>query len=300
MVCSVTYNGFYINLVRMNQRRQFMESQLKLAGLDDIIKRWNGIDAVTDLNVAETSYIPGHWKSPKWMLSKSEIACFESHRAIWNNLIESSTGPFVVLEDDTVLSKYFCEIVNIIVNANIDFDVIKIDGVCKDRRFSDPVKIGVSCDTVIETRHIVQTIWSSGGYIVSRQGAYKLLQWSNSYSDSVDDFLFCPRPNYALLQLFPAVCIQGMILYSDSGLTGHNSLFRHAEDISSPIVDQRSNGPLLYRVIRETKRGLRRASRSLLCDIPLKRNGGFIGRVPLASDLVKLQHQKYTTKNSYH
>ena len=292
MVNSIHYIGYYINVDRMTKRRQFMETQLHNAGLDDLIMRWIGIDAKTDIDLEATSYLPGRWNSPRWELSTVEVACFESHRAIWNYMIENSTGPVVILEDDVILSKDFHNLVNGIVDSNIYFDVIKLDGICKTRRFSDPVQMNIRDDSIFEVRRIVQAISSSGGYMVSRHGAHKLLQWSTTFSNTVDAFIFCPRHSYILLQLFPAVCAQGVILFSDSGLTGHNSLFRHAEDIPTSVVDKRNNGPILYRAIREAKRGSRRVKRSLFSDKLLKRNGGFIGHVPLASDLVTLQSQK--------
>ena len=292
MIDTALYTGFYINIDRMSRRQQFMENQIKLVGLDNVIKRWVGIDATSNLDITNSSFIPGHWKAPKWNLSAVEVAIFESHRAIWSYLLKYSNRPLVVLEDDVVLSSEFHHIVNSLINANIVYDVIKLDGIHKVRRFSSPVSIESNTITSFEVRPIVQTVWSACGYLVSRQGARKLMQWSTSYSDCVDDFLFRPRPNYSLLQLFPAACIQGMLLFSNSNHSDETSFFGHGEDTQSSERDKRDNGPIMYRVMRETKRGFKRLERSLFFDKHLLREGGFIGRVPLSSDLSLMQTQK--------
>ncbi len=284
--------GFFINVRSMSRRRTFMQHQLEHLGLNDIIQVWPAVDAADDNSIANSSYAPGHWRSVKWELTRVEIACFESHREIWRHVADNNDKLALVLEDDVILSSRFRSAISNLANSEIELDVTKFDGVHKRQRFGAAITVETLKPDGFEVRPIVQGIWSAAGYLVSNEGAHKLLEWSESYCDSVDDFLFRPRPGYRLFQLFPAVCAQGGVIFNHTKLTGENELFWHGEMQSARMRVKRNKGPIIYSAFRESKRGVRRLGRVLFLDNLLLQQDGHIGRVPFATDLKRLSHPR--------
>ena len=266
-----------------------MQNQLRSMELQDFIDRWPAVDAANYQDLASSSYSPGHWSSTKWELTKFEVAVFESHRGIWRHTAESGGGPIVVLEDDVVLSSRFREVMVHLAAIDNCFDVVKLDGIDKIRRFGAPLVVCSDLMPDLVIRPIVQTIWSAAGYVLSNDGAKKLLRWSNKYSVGVDDFLFNPKVDYRLYQLFPAVCAQGMTLLPRRELMDKQSHLVRGENSPSYVAERRNGGPFAFRVVREVRRGMRRLERILYDDRRLVRDRGFIGVVPLANDLSRIR-----------
>ena len=281
----VNSRGYFINVEGMPRRRAHMHDQLRSMELHDVIDRWPAVDAADYQDLANTSYAPGHWRSAKWELSKFEVAVFESHRSIWQQMVQTGEGPVVVLEDDVVLSNRFREVMVDLAMIDSHFDVVKLDGIFKTRRFGPPLEMESYTQLNFAIRPIVQTISSAAGYILSNEGAAKLVGWSTSYSDGVDDFLFQPRDDYRLYQAFPAVCAQGVTLLSRRELVETQPLFVRGENAPNYVAARRSGGPIAFRMVREIKRGMRRLRRILFEDKRLIGSSGFIGVVPLADDL---------------
>lgn len=280
-----SFHGYFINVDGMVQRRTHMQDQLKSMGLHEIIDRWPAVDAGELQDITSTPYSPGHWRSEKWELTRFEVAVFESHRRIWRRIAEAPGELVVVLEDDVVLSNRFSEIMGHLAAIDDCFDVVKLDGVDKIRRFGAPLDLSIDSIPNLEIRPICQTIWSAAGYVVSKTGADRLLKWSNEYSVGVDDFLFQPRLGYRLYQLFPAVCAQGMTLLPRQELMDEQSYLVRGENSPKYVTPRRNRGPLVFRVAREIKRGMGKLRCILYDDKRLISENGFVGVVPLAYDL---------------
>ena len=262
-----------------------MEEQLRSLHLHDAVTRWPATDASGKLDLASIVYVPGRWKAPKWQLTDVEIAVFESHRRIWQQVAETGGGPVVVLEDDTLLSERFCNVITLLTLASDGYDVVKLDGIDKVRRFGAPMFFGANSSSDIVVRPIFQTISSAAGYMLSNEGANKLMMWSSSYSDGVDDFLFRPRKGYHLFQLFPAVCAQGTTLLPKQELQEQQSFLVRGESSATYRYARKHKGPMLFRMIREVRRGIRRLGREFFSDKQIYKEDGFIGKVPLEPDL---------------
>jgi glycosyl transferase family 25 len=134
----------------------------------------------------------------KWGLSKSKIACFESHRRIWAHALNSGMTTVLIFEDDLRLSRHAAEVVRRLMASSGAFDVVKID-------YSPKVLPYGPADQIndMNVRALLETASSAGGYIVSRSGCRKLLDWSQTYSDHLDDFIFMPRPDWRVFKHFP-------------------------------------------------------------------------------------------------
>lgn len=94
-----------INLLASIARRQAMENHLCELGLaptffeaiDGRKLAEDEVNAVYDENQAKTT----HWGK----LTRGEIGCALSHRAVWKDLIDSGESGWIVLEDDAVLAQ---------------------------------------------------------------------------------------------------------------------------------------------------------------------------------------------------
>lgn len=281
--------GYYINLERMTARREFMDSQLSMHGLEDVFARWEGVDA-TGLRIDSVeNYAPGQQgQDPqppsRWRLSGVEVAIFESHRQIWEDLVKRELPYAFILEDDIKLSASFHDVIEQIETISTTVDVLKLDRVRRLRRFGSPL-VGFR----LEIRPILwQRVYSCGAYLVSREGAKKLLHWSTSYSDLVDAFVFSPRRNYRLYQLFPAIALQGHVMRN---LTSHEDGYVPTGSVPDVRVQRTpaDKGPLWFRLRREARLGLKRIPQLLGGDRKLRQEGGWIGMVPLAFDLKKYE-----------
>lgn len=277
--------GFYINLERMRSRGEFMEHQLQTLGLSQDFARSQGFEAAELTAETIKNHLPGE-KRPgtrgyfRWQMSKVEIAIFESHRRIWQQVVDAGNPYAIILEDDAKLSSSLPDIIEKLERAAPVVDVIKLDWIRRFRRFGPPV---AAFD--VEIRPIVeQRLPSAAAYLISQAGAQKLLEWSSPYSDLVDAFIFQPRANYRLYQLFPAVAAQGLTLGKQACPDGPPMPTGSIPDLEI-AREPASRGPLWFTIVREGRLGLDRARRFFGGDRKLAKEGGWIGLVPLAEDL---------------
>ena len=277
--------GFYINLERMRSRREFMEHQFQTLGLCEDFARSQGFDAAELTAETMKNYLAGE-KLPRtrgyfrWQLSRVEIAIFESHRRIWQQVVDAGQPYAIILEDDAKLSSLLPNIMEKLERATPFVDVIKLDWIRRFRRFGPPV---AAFD--LEIRPIVeQRLSSAAAYLITQTGAQKLLEWSLPYSDLVDAFIFQPRASYRLYQIFPAVAVQGLILGKQVGTDGPPMPTGSVPDLGIPRVPE-SKGPRWFTIVREGRLGLERVRRFCGGDRKLAKEGGWIGFVPLAEDL---------------
>lgn len=194
----------YINLDRAPQRADHMARILSVAGLGNRAERTVAIDGRTD--VLRDGYRPSFW-SHQWRMDRVEMACLESHRRVWQRIVELDVMQAVVLEDDVLLAPGFKDAVENIIAGAPDFDCIKLDGVPLTVRLGPPVSCGP-----VSIRPLMQRLFSSAGYLVSRRGAARLIAETNDFRDPIDLLTFVVRPGWKMFQADPAVCAQGMLL----------------------------------------------------------------------------------------
>ncbi len=266
----------FINLDRVPERARFMEGQARKVGIDAQIDRIAATDALTE--APSDRYRPHGW-GPRWELSRSEIACFESHRRCWQRLRDEGLSHAVILEDDVILSTRLPEAVAALCAAGPPADVVKLDGVRQMVRYGSRIPVGAS---EFGLRAILQTVHSAGCYLVSAAGADKLLAASASFCDHLDDFVFNPRAAWSIAQIEPAVALQAVLAagFHASGEVGQSERTRQAG-----INAAKARGPLPYRVLKEARRSARALRWRLYADRRLRAGGGRIGPVPLAADL---------------
>jgi len=263
-----------INLDRVPERAVFMQAQCAAAGFDDV-RRFSAVDAAT--MTASPRYRPARWGA-YWSLLPSEVAVFESHRALWE-VIAASNNPAVVLEDDVLLSRAAARLCGVLAGRAEAFDMVKLDGLSWPMRLGPETIVG---DAAL--RPLESVVPSAAAYLLSPAGARLLLRRSQSYCDHLDDFITRRHPGYRAFQLVPAVAMQAM--FADlSGLSDLQQSIAGSERTSSAPRARAPKGPALYRLGKEVRRGAQKLSRRLWRDRLLQKRGGHVGEIPLASDL---------------
>jgi GR25 family glycosyltransferase involved in LPS biosynthesis len=116
-----------------------------------------------------------------------EIGNFGSHYLAWKHLVKSNLENLVVFEDDSLLKDNFVEKYNIaMINTPADFDVLSI--------YVDPNQYGRFTEETKINKYIATGYqdWSTLCYVVSRQGAEKLLKYvkENGMDYPTDWFIF--------------------------------------------------------------------------------------------------------------
>lgn len=270
---------YYINLDRVPARAAFMEGQLSPHSSCLRVERFAAVDAAIPGAIDGSGYSPGIFR-PRYEMSDSEIACFLSHRALWERVAEGTEECALLMEDDILVGSQFGQIVQALAEYHAAFDVVKLDGVGNAGLFGPLVSFGE-----IATRPILREEPSAAAYLITRKAARRLLDMSRSFSDHLDDFIFRPRRNWACFQIFPAQAIQGMFSAS-----GYLPEFAEGVSISERTQNARINkivsrGPIIYRTAKEMRRAWRRLRRVTYADAQLLKAGGHIGEVPLAENL---------------
>ena len=267
----------YINLERVPERRKFMEKEIKKAGLNNV-QRFSAIDAKQNEALSQTNFFSG--TGDRWALPRSAIACFESHRAVWQIAVDQELDTIVVFEDDVLLSPDIAEILIRLMSSSKKFDVVKLDigGIhAKCGEYSEIAGLPV--------RKLLNRVDSASGYILSMHGAKELLKRSTQYGDTLDDFIFTPSKDWRMYQLFPAAVAQ--VVY----LTKFNDKFSHlteqkvveSEREEDPEINQKnlSRGPIWFRIRKEFMRMVNKLIWKLYGKNKLISLGGYYGLVPI-------------------
>lgn len=108
-------------------------------------------------------------------LSFCERACFHSHYRLWEECIKSNI-PFIILEDDVIFEREFCNIVDI---YKSDFEYVRLMYLFdRDVREIDS-NFYISFGTVSGTQ----------GYYLTPNGASKFLKHAKNYLHCVDNYM---------------------------------------------------------------------------------------------------------------
>lgn len=195
---------FLVNLDRQEDRLAYMWDCLERLGLADATERFPAIDAT---KVTVQSGFQRKASSGYFALSPSEVAIWATHRAIWQMIVDQQLPQAIILEDDLVFWPGFKDAVAELAAHARDFDAIKLDGIRFLQRFGKPRAMGT-----LSVRRIHHESPSTAAYMISLEGAKRLLAEFETYHTQVDLQIFSPRPGWRMLQLYPAIAVQGMFL----------------------------------------------------------------------------------------
>lgn len=190
--------SYVINLDRAPERLAAITAQFQALALE--FTRQAAVDSTT---ISDRAGQPSHLP-----LSKGEIACFLSHRLLWQKIAEDTAPYAAVFEDDARLSPRAGRFLEQWGWIPPDADIVKIETQRKKVWLGAAQKL----DSTFRIARLKSTHILSAGYIISRQAAARLFQASSQISLPLDHFLFNfnyePAQSLVLYQLDRAIVLQ--------------------------------------------------------------------------------------------
>jgi glycosyl transferase, family 25 len=218
--------SYVINLERSPERLASFTAQARYAGIE--FERFPAIDASLISDAELRDKLPARFEFQP--MNAGEAALFLGHRGCWQRFLESNDEYCAVFEDDSLLSRQTAAFFALLEARETDFDILKIETTLK-RMIVKAVAFGEIGGRAI----LVPNSWHSGtgGYILSRAGAKKLLDWSMLFADPIDQLMFNPASGLATslvnLQLSPALSIQQQVLTPNDLAAPFRSTIKRAE-----------------------------------------------------------------------
>jgi glycosyl transferase family 25 len=183
---------YVLNLARSPERRAFMLGVCARAGV--VAEFVAAVDGRT-------------CRSSLAALSKAETALILSHRKAWRKLLAGRNDLAIVLEDDVHLGEGFAALI-VSDWAGLAFDVIKLETMFHRILVArNGSRLGDRLLHRLRSEHV-----GAAGYIVSREGARKLLRATRRLHEPVDQTIFgrraIRRGEIVAYQLVPAIVVQ--------------------------------------------------------------------------------------------
>ncbi|RYV03671.1 glycosyl transferase family 25 [Shewanella sp. OPT22] len=214
---------FVINMPQNIDRRQNIESQLSSMSLSATFIEAVVGKELTNAEVASMYDEQANQRCHHRDLSLGEIGCYASHRKIWQRMIDSNIQWSVVLEDDITVSKDIHSIIEALTDIK-HTDIIKLSDnrnnpAIDSRQLSNNV-------TCINYKRVPNC---TTGYIISLEGAKKLLSRKYFYRPVDIDLQFHSELNLSVIGLKP-YCVKeagfdSEIAAQNNGIHNNSSTF---------------------------------------------------------------------------
>lgn len=221
-----------ISLKNQAARRQKIEALFENQNIE-----WSFFDAISGKDIQPFLHMYDRKKrlqTPGYDLRDNEIACFLSHRAVWEECSQAKT-PFLILEDDIKINKnidgfltannYIEKIINAV---NEDFLFVRL-GNLFPREFKQIIPIANDLKIVRYLRDPSTAM----GYLLSPVIAQQLITASEHFFTAVDDFMWRGWEHHCcLFDIYPSL------------------FFTEDEDTPSTIGDRSKPKISLFRKIK--------------------------------------------------
>lgn len=196
--------SFYINLDRSVVRRRHMEQTANVTGI--ALQR---LPAVDGQEMSDTNYERFHpLVNNRRRMTKSEVACFLSHRKAWETICRGTAEYGAIFEDDVLFGTALSNILLDSTWIRTDMEIIKLDKATR-KHIELGERVPIKC--YAEARRLLSLHVGCGGYIVSKAMAKRLINESQIMRVPVDHFLFNPGEKifkeFQIWQLSPSVCL---------------------------------------------------------------------------------------------
>ncbi|MDR3437743.1 glycosyltransferase family 25 protein [Telmatospirillum sp.] len=198
-----------VNLDRSLGRMEHMRSILDRHRLP--FDRFTAIDG---LAVSEPYVLPTLRDYGRKM-TKGELGCLLSHRAIWQRIADGPDPHVMVLEDDVTISDRLPAFLSGFeqwIGHTRSFDIVKLETMEADVSLD---ACSTSVLSGIELHRLRSTHFGSAGYILSRRAAKRLARGTASLdivTDCIFDKYFAARLGLVVLQAIPALVVQEAVL----------------------------------------------------------------------------------------
>lgn len=221
---------FYINIDSRNDKKIFIESQLKKLKI-----KAERISALTPAKI-NTDQIKKKFSSN---LTNAEIACTSSHIAIWKKIIKTKLPYAIILEDDAILSYSLNKFISAIDQKIPELQKKQIHILRIETRlekiYQSRSVLKLNDDFSIKKAYSNQ--YGTGGYIVSQDFCRRFIKSKEIFSAPIDRFLFynenIVRKLIGTYQLSPALVIDHKNFYKK--FPGNNLY----QNLSSDIEESR-------------------------------------------------------------
>jgi glycosyl transferase family 25 len=244
--------AYYINLERSEGRRIHTEKMAASAGIS--IERIEAVDGqmLSDMQLKKVCSSNTSERS----MTKSEIACFLSHRKVWS-LISRGVSPYgAIFEEDIYMSRYLTPLLvdSKWIKPNMDF--IKLDKATKKKVKLGPPEVMINDMKVCK---LLSQHMGCGGYIISKKCATDLLKKTERFDRPVDITIFHTdrslSTHLTLWQVNPAVCTHNQFQVLQFLPNGAEKSTLDIDRVSSIQNHRKSqNTKLIYKILRELKR----------------------------------------------
>ena len=190
---------FIINLDKDNERLKKSYKQLNYYN----IKNYERYPAIYGANLTKDKLNSYTTTIGKIIASKSMIGCGISHINIWKNIIKEKISKCLILEDDFILTDDFLNKFNNIINkAPVNYDIIFLtNNIIHNKN----LKLYDINEYFYKQLFISQTV----GYIITLNGANKILKYINKVSYHID-FELCIS---SLLYNFNIISVNKPLVY---------------------------------------------------------------------------------------
>lgn len=239
---------FVINLDRSPARLAHVTAEFAQIGI--AFERVAAIDAANQPDPVEKPPRATHSSR----LSDGEIACFLSHRLCWSIVAEGDDAYGAIFEDDVVFSITAGPLLADDGWIPGDADIVKLE------TFFQKTVIGMnrlSAGNGYWVSRLYKAHLGTGGYIISRQAARRLVEATGDVNTPVDCALFHPAretsSSKTIYQLVPALCAQDHFLNGKA--TSLPSLINQERRIAwAGRPTRKRNNSVARRIANEAKR----------------------------------------------
>lgn len=214
---------YFINLASDVERRKRMDSEFLRFGLHG--KRLDAVRWTTLSSEVQNELYSEALNKQQFhvALVAGEKGCYASHHKAWNLLVDSGLHAMVVLEDDVQLTPHLKSVMNAIDSLDIEWDMIKLIGRDKEKiRARRPLADGID---LIDYKRVPSL---TAGYIISREGAIKLMRKRKPFGRPIDvDLRFWWECDLRILGVSPTCLILDDTSFTSTiGQKNHFRLWR--------------------------------------------------------------------------
>ena len=196
---SFQISAIIINLDKSKDRWNFQKKQLQRLNISFERLGAYSLDMLSDETYTKWA---NDWQRK---LKPAEVACFLSHYSIWKR-ISTSAKAYLVLEDDAILSHHLPDFLNALSTIeNIDYDHISLETRNRKKLVSQK-GIHIIDNIYLNQLHLDKT--GAAAYILTPNGAQKLLRAVDKTGAGLADALLCHTKQLNSLQTVPALSIQ--------------------------------------------------------------------------------------------
>ena len=188
---------FVISLPSAKERIKLQNDQLKKLNL-----KYKIVEATSAKDISKASYKKHYydWQRP---LSKAEVACYFSHRSVWNIIIKNKK-PALILEDDAILSMHLPKILDCL-NKFSNIDLINLENRSR-KKFVSKSYTTIVCNSKL--LRLYQDRTGAAGYILWPSGAKKLIKFEINKGIGLADAHITSCHSLKSFQVEPSPIIQ--------------------------------------------------------------------------------------------